>query len=93
MATQSFSEKVNQITEKLGGVADSVTTDGSKSNLYLIAGIVAVPAIFFAVFYFIFKPKEGEDRNYKKILMMTLVASLLAIPLLYLASINGYLPF
>jgi hypothetical protein len=89
----SFSEKVNQIMDRLGPDPSAASgTEGGKSNTYLMIAMAVVPLTFFGAFYLIFKPKEGEERNYKKILMMTLIASLVAIPLLYLASINGYLP-
>lgn len=91
----TFSQKVDQIIAKMGSSPASTSTGDSKenSNMYFYAAVAIVPLISFGLFYLILKPKEGESRNYKRILMYTMILSLILLPVIYLGKINGYLPF
>lgn len=88
----TFADKVNQIVGKLGS-SSPVSEPGKPTNFSLYLSMAAIPAIGFGIFFLIFKPKEGESRNYKKILLWTMIFSLIMIPVVYMAKINGYLPF
>jgi len=91
----TLSEKVEALKAKMG---DSVPSGegGSgyfNSDTYFFAAIVAIPAVAFLGLYLALQPKKDGGKNYKKIFMWTLIISLILIPLMYFASINGYLPF
>ena len=95
-ARASFADKVNQIVGKMGSSSTAAVPPVSipkDSNFSFYAGLAIVPVIGFGLFYMIFRPKEGEPRNYKKILMWAMIFSLIMIPAIYMAKIDGYLPF
>jgi hypothetical protein len=92
----SFADKVNQIVGKMGSSstpAPAPVSTQKDSNFTFYAGLAIIPVIGFGLCYLLFKPKEGEPRNYKKILMWSMIFSLIMIPAIYMAKINGYLPF
>lgn len=89
----SLSEKVAALKEKLGDAAPSLPSEGSRQNTYFLITIAAVPIAAFIGLYFALKPNKDGSKNYKKILMWSLIISLVLIPAIYFASLNGYLPF
>lgn len=91
----TFSQKVDQIIAKMGSTPPSASAGEPKdnSNMYFYAAVAIVPLVSFGLFYLILRPKDGESRNYKRILMYTMLLSLILLPVIYLGKINGYLPF
>jgi hypothetical protein len=83
----SIQEKVDSLKQKLS----SGTENASGMQTYYLV-LAAVPLASFLVSYLFVKPDEKGVRNYKKILMITLIMSLILLPILYFAKINGYLP-
>ena len=89
----TLGEKVEAIKAKLGDAPTGGESSVSGQNTYFMMAMAAVPVTVFAALYFALKPNKDGSKNYKKILMWTLIISLVLIPAIYFGSINGYLPF
>lgn len=86
----TLEQKIEALKNNL---AESIPQGEVGGDTYFLAAAAAIPVVSFASLYFVLKPKKDGGKNYKKIFMWTIFLSLILIPLMYFASVNGYLPF
>lgn len=89
----TLQQKIEALKNNLADVPSQEGGGYFGEDRYFLLAAAAIPVVSFAGLYLGLKPKKDGGKNYKKIFIWTIFLSLILIPLLYFASVNGYLPF